>query len=68
MPHTLEDRVGNLEKQVAELIRRIRLSEAGKDPLRTYGVFKDDPEFEEAVRLGREYREQQTHDKENGRS
>jgi len=62
MAQTLEQRVEQLEKLVAQ----IGSGSAGraKDPWRTYGVFKDDPEFEEAVRLGREYREQQTYDKE----
>jgi hypothetical protein len=63
MSHTLEDRVEQLEKQVADLSRRTAIPGV-KNPWRTYGVFKDDPEFEEAIRLGREYREQQTYEKE----
>jgi hypothetical protein len=54
----LEQRVLDLEKQVSALQRDIK-------PLRplarvedTYGMFADDPEFDEVVRLGREYREQ----------
>lgn len=35
-----------------------------KNPWRTFGVFQDDSDFEEAVRLGREYREQQTYERE----
>ena len=57
MPQTLEQRVEELERKVAELTRK-------KDPLRTFGIFKNDPDFEEAVRRGREYREQQTYNKE----
>ena len=62
MAQTLQARVEQLEKQVAQF----RSGSAGRaeNPWRTYGIFKDDPEFEEAVRLGREYREQQTYDKE----
>ena len=53
-----------LEKKVAELSRKPGPSLRKKDPWRTFGIFKDDPDFQEAVRLGREYREQQTYDKE----
>ncbi len=64
MPETLETRVERLERKVAELSARPGVSQRKKDPWQTYGAFKDDPEFEEAVRLGREYREQQTYEKE----
>lgn len=54
----LEKKVNDLEFQVAELRRELR-------PLRplpgvedTFGMFANDPEFDEIVRLGREYREQ----------
>ena len=54
----LEQKLNDLERQVAELRREIK-------PLRplatiedTFGMFADDPEFDEIVRLGREYREQ----------
>jgi len=61
---TLEKRVEELERKVAELSGKPSLAVRKKDPWRTYGAFKDDPDFEEAVRLGREYREQQTYKKE----
>ena len=64
MSQTLEKRVEDLEKKVAELSSSPSPAVRKKDPWRTYGAFKDDPDFEEAVRLGREYREQQTYDKE----
>ena len=64
MSQTLEQRVEELEKKVAELSRKPGPSLRKKDPWRTFGIFKDDPDFQEAVRLGREYREQQTYDKE----
>ncbi len=64
MSQTLEKRVEQLEKKVAELSAKPTSSSPPKNPWRTYGAFKDDPDFDEAVRLGREYREQQTYEKE----
>jgi hypothetical protein len=64
MSQTLEKRVEELEKKVAELSSKPDPAARRKDPWRTFGIFKDDPDFQEAVRLGREYREQQTYDKE----
>jgi hypothetical protein len=64
MSQTLEKRVEELEKKVEELSAQPAQSARKKDPWRTFGIFKSDPDFEEAVRLGREYREQQTYDKE----
>ena len=64
MSQALEKRVEELEKKVAELSGKPNLAVRKKDPWRTHGAFKDDPDFEEAVRLGREYREQQTYEKE----
>ena len=64
MPETLEQRVAQLERKVAEMSDLTPIPTREKNPWRTFGAFKDHPEFEEAVRLGREYREQQTCDKE----
>jgi hypothetical protein len=64
MSQTLEERVKELERKVAELSDKPGLAMRKKDPSRTFGIFQDDPDFQEAVRLGREYREQQTYDKE----
>ena len=64
MSQTLEKRVEELEKKVAELSAKPASVTRKKDWRRTIGIFKDDPEFDEAVRLGREYRQQQTYDKE----
>ena len=54
----LEQRVYDLEQQVAELRGERRplrpLSAVGA----TFGMFAADPEFDEIVRLGREYRDQ----------
>jgi hypothetical protein len=54
----LEQKVNDLARQVAELRREIK-------PLRplprvedTFGMFADDPMFDEIVRLGREYRDE----------
>ena len=64
MLQTLEKRDEELEKKVAKLSGRPGVSVRKKDPWRTFGIFKNDPDFQEAVRLGREYREQPTYDKE----
>ena len=64
MPPTLEERLERLEKMVEALGSNGHAPTRMKDPWRTYGVFKDDPEFEEAMRLGREYRAQQTYEQE----
>ena len=54
----LEEKVNDLERQLADLRRAIQ-------PLRplsrvedTFGMFADDPDIDEVLRLGREYREQ----------
>jgi hypothetical protein len=64
MPQTLEQRIEELERKVVELTAEAPSSSPKKDPWRTFGIFQNDPDFEEAVRLGREYREQQTYYKE----
>lgn len=64
MSMTLEQRVQELEKQVAELKRQAAVSAVKKDWRRAIGAFENDADFESAVRLGREYREQQTYEKE----
>lgn len=64
MSKTLEQRVEELEQQVAELMSEGRTSPLKKDWRRAIGAFADDPTFDEAERLGREYRKQQTYEKE----
>jgi hypothetical protein len=54
----LEQRISDLEHQVAELKREIRPLSPLPCVADTFGMFANDPEFEEIVRLGREYREQ----------
>lgn len=59
----LESRVVQLEKKVKELY--LILDGPPRDAWRsTIGMFENDPHFEEAVRLGREWREAQTYEKE----
>ena len=63
----LQERVDRLEREVGEI--KSLLSQPGSKPhrqawLNTVGIFKDDPEFQEIVRLGREYRESQPYPEE----
>jgi hypothetical protein len=58
---TLADRVAALEAEVASLRAKV---ESGKPDngawwKKVWGAFAGDPAFEEAMRLGREYRESQ---------
>lgn len=53
----LEQRVSDLERQIAEL-RRAGTLHPFPSMHDTYGMFANDPEFDEIVRLGREYRDQ----------
>jgi hypothetical protein len=60
MEATAEQRLENLEKAVAELRARVlQLNPVKKDWRSTVGMFADDETFDEAVRLGEEYRKQQ---------
>ena len=54
----LEKRVVDLEKQLAELRGRLEPVAIPLNVEATFGSIDDDPEFEEIVRLGREYRRQ----------
>ena len=64
MSQTLENRVKALERKVAQLSPRPARSSRKKDWRRTIGIFRNDRDFEQAVRFGRDYREQQTYAKE----
>ena len=64
MSQNLEQRVAELERKVAELSKRPDQPLRKANPWRTFGIFANDPVFDEVVRLGREYREQQTYEKE----
>ena len=53
----LEKRVASLESEFAAFKQRL-----GSSPTtwrETFGMFADDPEFDEIVRLGKEYRKKQ---------
>jgi len=54
----LERKVNELERQVAELRNELRPLRPLGNPADTFGVFREDPLFDEIVRLGREYRDQ----------
>lgn len=65
MSQTLEKRVEELEKKVAELSTQVLgLRPPRKDWRKTVGSLPDDELTREAERLGREYRQQQTYEKE----
>lgn len=54
----VEERVGVLEREVAQLKKRLDATSTLAQPWweEIAGTFADDPSFEEAVRLGRKYR------------
>jgi len=54
----LERKVNDLERQVAELRNELKPLAPGGTAADTFGMFRDDPVFDEIVRLGREYRDQ----------
>ncbi len=56
----MEERVKSLEQEVAGMRALLRRSASGKNDWEsTVGAFESDPLFQEALRLGREYRESQ---------
>jgi hypothetical protein len=54
---SLSDRVAALEQEVRELKRLLDSNGEKRGWRRLIGAFANDPYFEEAMRLGREYRE-----------
>ena len=56
---TLEERVAALETEVARLKQELANESQPKKPWweQIRGTFKNDPDYLEAMRLGREYRE-----------
>lgn len=59
MAHLLEKRVDNLEKERADLKRIVRAGPLNADWLGSFGASRDDPDFAELIRLGRQYRASQ---------
>jgi hypothetical protein len=57
----LEKRIAKLEQEIVDLKKQLR-SLPIKDWRSTVGMFANDPVFDEIVRLGREYREEQRKD------
>jgi hypothetical protein len=63
MSETIEARLDRLEAELSELKQRVD-SSSSKQPgrmdwLQTFGMSANDPEFDEMVRLGAEYRKAQ---------
>jgi hypothetical protein len=54
----LEQRLSDLEKKVAEIQHQVRPLGPLSNVRDTFGMFAHDPEFDEIVKLGREYRQQ----------
>ena len=57
MAQTLEQRMLELEKKVAELAAQTAAAPGRDAWRRTFGLSRDDPEFEEMIRLGQQYRQ-----------
>ena len=54
---TVEERLSALEKELRELKQQVTVQQDQQSWIeRIAGTFKDDPDFEEIVRLGREFR------------
>ena len=65
MNQSVEQRLEALEKQIAELREQLASGKPGpNDWERSFGMFANDPVYESAMKLGREWREAQTYEKE----
>jgi hypothetical protein len=58
---TIEERLAALETEVSTLIREKTIASGTAGPWwqRRWGAFKDDPMYDEAMRLGAQYRRSQ---------
>ncbi len=60
---TLQNRIATLEKEVAALKQRVENGTTGQSEKSWFdvmaGAFENDPEFDEVLRLGREFRQSQ---------
>ncbi len=54
---TVEERIEVLEREVRDLTRRIPEQNGAKSWKRLVGVYRDDLAFDEAERLGKEWRD-----------
>jgi hypothetical protein len=56
---TLETRLSALEREMAQIKRLLQSKPGSAEPWweRIAGVFEDDPVFEQAMKLGRQYRQ-----------
>ncbi len=55
---TIEERLKVVEQELAELKKTVAQGDSGPSWIEQMaGTFKDDPEFDEIVRLGREFRQ-----------
>jgi hypothetical protein len=54
----LEQRLNDLEREVADLRRQVNPLRPFASAQDTFGMFANDAEFDEIIRLGREYRDQ----------
>ncbi|NIL98264.1 MAG: hypothetical protein GTO53_10460 [Planctomycetales bacterium] len=62
MSTDLEQRVNALEHDMADVKQRLVSQHVTTDWRTTVGISKDDPGFEEMIRLGREIRQQDRED------
>ena len=53
----LEQRITDLERNVADLRHELKSLRPLNSVQDTFGMFANDPDFDEIVRLGREYRD-----------
>ena len=65
MNESVEQRLEALEKEIAELREQLaEMKPREKDWRRSIGAFANDPDYDRAMRLGREWRESLTYEKE----
>lgn len=62
MTDLLEKRMDKLEKELADLKRIVGGEPVSANWLGSFGTTKDDPDFAELIRLGRQYRDNQRED------
>jgi len=69
MPQSLEERVNSIEQKIAQLTDALgHQTSNGKSWRKTFGLSKNDAEFEEMIRLGKAYRKRSGNQKRGARS